>query len=107
MLSGAGTIALTSSSTYWVAALPGATDTSAVWENNAIGATGVRAYNLGSGWVPGDDGVNGAFDVLGATGAAVPEPAAWALMLVGFGLMGAGLRAYRGRVRLPDAARVT
>jgi hypothetical protein len=34
------------------------------------------------------------FDVEARTGA-VPEPAAWALMLAGFGLAGAGLRRRR------------
>jgi len=31
------------------------------------------------------------------TGSAVPEPATWAMMIVGFGVVGSTLRAARGR----------
>jgi len=34
---------------------------------------------------------------------AVPEPATWALMLVGFGLVGGSLRARRGRTTIAAA----
>jgi len=36
---------------------------------------------------------------------AVPEPANWALMLIGFGVAGAGLRVNRGRMKLASAPR--
>jgi len=40
------------------------------------------------------------FNVTGATISAVPEPATWAMMLVGFGVLGSGLRLARGRVAI-------
>jgi hypothetical protein len=40
------------------------------------------------------------FGVTGATVSAVPEPGTWALMLVGFGALGSGLRAARRRTAL-------
>lgn len=52
-----------------------------------------------STWI--DDG-NYAFRVLG-TVAAVPEPATWAMMIVGFGATGAMLRRRRDRVELVTA----
>ena len=42
------------------------------------------------------------FDLIGA--AAVPEPATWALCLLGVGMVGAGLRASRRRTELASAA---
>lgn len=49
--------------------------------------------NLANYDVPGTTGSE-SFQILGLSG--VPEPGAWALMLVGFGVMGAALRARRG-----------
>ena len=40
----------------------------------------------------------GTFDTIKISGAGVPEPAAWALMLAGFGLVGATLRSSRRAV---------
>ncbi|WP_363182263.1 PEPxxWA-CTERM sorting domain-containing protein [Sphingomonas quercus] len=40
---------------------------------------------------PQDVGINGSWTALDAT-SAVPEPAAWALMILGFGVAGASLR---------------
>lgn len=41
------------------------------------------------------------FTLSGVTGA-VPEPATWAMMILGFGLVGAALRQRRGgQIRLP------
>ncbi len=54
----------------------------------------------------GDNGVGTGFtvtvtaDAVGAVGAAVPEPASWALMILGFGGAGASLRRGRGRAAL-------
>lgn len=44
-----------------------------------------------------DGGISNADVVFGPSVAAVPEPAAWAMMLVGFGAVGAALR--RSKVR--------
>ncbi|MFK3890927.1 PEPxxWA-CTERM sorting domain-containing protein [Sphingomonas sp. NPDC079357] len=42
------------------------------------------------------------FSLNGVTGGAVPEPATWAMMILGFGLVGAALRQRRGgQIRLP------
>ncbi|WP_242140781.1 PEPxxWA-CTERM sorting domain-containing protein [Sphingomonas sp. TREG-RG-20F-R18-01] len=51
--------------------------------------------------VPGGDGNDyvGNFRISAVSPGAVPEPATWAMMLMGFGLIGAGVRASRkGRV---------
>jgi hypothetical protein len=42
----------------------------------------------------------GASNVRGLTGN-IPEPATWAMMICGFGLLGAALRRTRGRRALP------
>jgi hypothetical protein len=48
-----------------------------------------------------DQNATGVFDFSKATilisGAPVPEPSAWAMLIVGFGLVGFGLRRHRGR----------
>ncbi|MDB5464526.1 MAG: choice-of-anchor family protein [Phenylobacterium sp.] len=67
-------------------------DTFAVWGWNTTGATG-PVYEASDNPI----GVHtlGAFDVQSDTGSAVPEPATWAMMLVGFGGLGALLRRRR------------
>ncbi|THD53370.1 MAG: PEP-CTERM sorting domain-containing protein [Phenylobacterium sp.] len=61
-----------------------------VW-NNSNGGPSSTSWNYG-----GDYG-NGRLDLTISNGGAVPEPASWALMLVGFGGLGAALRGSRRR----------
>jgi PEP-CTERM motif len=68
-----------------------APDYSVNWNENSSGTVGPRSVN---GAAP-DTLAQGAFDILGAPQQAVPEPAAWALMLLGFGLAGNMLRTHR------------
>jgi hypothetical protein len=56
---------------------------SAIAENNTGFATGTKAFNFGYTVVP----------------FAIPEPGAWALMLIGAGLTGASLRGRRRAIR--------
>ena len=51
----------------------------AAWGYNGGGGVAVRGFN-------------GAYDTITMTNAAVPEPAAWALMILGFGAVGAAAR---------------
>jgi hypothetical protein len=89
------------------AAGPGSTKTLAEWISDNAGST-LSVYGLelgiGSGWnntfygaadnvqvnFTGGRSVNSNFEV--ATAAAVPEPASWAMMITGFGLVGGMMR---------------
>jgi hypothetical protein len=52
-------------------------------------------------------GINGSYqlDNLMWSASAVPEPATWAMMLLGFGAIGASMRRYRTAIRLAPATR--
>ena len=54
----------------------------------------------------GEESFKGTVDIAGATFSATPEPASWALMIVGFGAVGATMRRRRfvldGGRYLPD-----
>jgi hypothetical protein len=54
---------------YWVAALPGASDSSYAWQVNNTGFIGSRSFNGGNGWSKPVSDLAGAFEVLGT-----PEP---------------------------------
>jgi hypothetical protein len=66
---------------------------------------GIASIYLGHGGQPAQDGNTGIdnLQIGSAPAGAVPEPAAWALMLVGFGALGGVLRQSR-RARIPGAA---
>jgi len=61
------------------------TSSSASQQMDALGALNNRAYSINAS----------AHDVLGA----VPEPSTWALMILGFGIVGSALRRRRTKVR--------
>jgi hypothetical protein len=66
-------------------------------------------YNSGSGYyglLSSDRDINGYPDGVVATAhvAPVPEPATWAMMLVGFGVVGAAMRRTRRKQSLPQLA---
>ena len=86
VLSGNGSILLESGTTYWVAVLPGNSDTFALWNLNSTGATATEFENFGNGWVP-NPGISptGAFEVQGNS-AATPEPST--ITLLGAGILG-------------------
>jgi len=56
-------------------------------------------------WTPGTANVTGRFTLLADSTPAVPEPATWAMLLIGFGAIGASLRSRnsRGQMRLRTA----
>ena len=99
---------------YWIAIEADAVGISG-WVLNAPSPLGVHAFKD----IPGDrpwlnqPGFNLAFRVYGEGGgpvtspalpvSGIPEPSTWAMLIVGFGLAGAGLRAGR-RQRLPSHA---
>jgi hypothetical protein len=74
---------------------PGLTETAIILEDNAYTAgTGGLKYIFPSGVTGGQGlyGVRSNGEAFVAYDAAVPEPAAWALMIAGFGLAGSALR---------------
>jgi len=87
-ISGITGVQLNADTTYILVA-SGLSDTFGYWAWNSVGATG----NLYDNQSYVESGSLGAFDILGA--AAVPEPATWAMMLGGFGGLGALLRRRR------------
>lgn len=69
----------------------------------ALGAVGAEVYSFGQssagpGGTPGDETFIFGFKGVGGTAVAVPEPSAWALMILGFGAAGAALRSKRRRL---------
>lgn len=56
-----------------------------------VNATGIAYATFGSGGASAQ-GSSVYADNFGFTGAAVPEPATWAMMLLGFGAMGYAMR---------------
>ena len=62
------------------------------------GPLGAGTYTLWLG--DGDETAHYSFNLITA---AVPEPATWAMMILGFGMIGAGLRYRRGRTSLHHA----
>ena len=96
-LTGLSSSALGAGGSYWLTlgnANNSGGDQSVAWDvingpatcNFAVGGTNF-----------GDCGAGGEAFTLSTGSGGVPEPATWALMLVGVGMMGAGLRATRGR----------
>jgi hypothetical protein len=92
-ISGITGVQLDADTTYILVA-SGLSDTFGYWAWNSAGATG----NLYDNQSYQENGPLGAFDVLG--GVAVPEPATWAMMLGGFGGLGALLRRRRARAAI-------
>ena len=94
------TISLSDGTQYWLEALPGASDTTAIW--NSSSTLGNAAVDMGSGFVarntPPVGYQIGAFDVLGdaiQTNAPAPEPSSVALALGGFTVLAGLLRRRR------------
>jgi len=83
-ISGITGVHLSSGASYILVAQANA-DGWQAWNQNTTGGSG-PFYTNGGG---GGSNTQGAFRI---TGGAIPEPAAWALMLVGFGGLGAALR---------------
>jgi hypothetical protein len=61
------------------------------WDNNGGG----EIINAGPNFSSFQVGRRSGTEVIASTAAAVPEPATWAMMIAGFGLGGAGMRARR------------
>ena len=66
------------------------------WFDNSAGALGLGEWDA-SGYV---DGVVGAYEILGVV-TAVPEPATWAMMIIGFGVVGTVVRRRRSSAGAP------
>lgn len=63
------------------------------------GGPDLPGVGAGPGEIDGSDGYEGLRPALGGAFAAVPEPAAWAMMIAGFGLVGGRLRTRVRQVR--------
>lgn len=92
LLNSVGNPLLSAGTTYWVAVLPGASDSNGAWNLNNQGLTGPLAFESGSGWI-GDGGALPAFRVEVTE---VPELEGTACMaalgLLGFGFWRRGRR---------------
>jgi PEP-CTERM motif len=97
-ISGITGVNLAAGSSYYLVVAPIAADTYDVFNFNSTGASGPVLVNLGSGFFQYGTTLT-AFDVLSAT---VPEPATWALMLLGFA--GLGYVGYRRTRRAASIA---
>lgn len=89
-----------SAGSYWLSEEPGhdSSFSGALWMQPHDPLTHY-AESIRSGWEYDPQGQDGPDQwALRITGAAVPEPATWALMIVGFGLVGAGLRSRRAAI---------
>ena len=94
---------LTAGSTYYaVLSADSPAYSAVVTEDNYPGGRIFGASDLGLGRGFNPPSVDLAFRIFGTTAAPVPEPATWALMLVGFGLAGAAMRR-RSAVRVTYA----
>jgi hypothetical protein len=73
---------------------------------NGLTATGENSNytNFGSPAVAGGGGASINLVLLGSQAGAVPEPATWAMMLIGFGAIGLSMRARRRQVLSTRAA---
>lgn len=82
---------------YWMVALPGASDTHAIWNNNNQGAIGPRTVTNDGGITWNNEGPStlGAFEVFGSPTSPVPEPSSIALL--GMGIAGLGIARWRKR----------
>ncbi|MBZ5609646.1 MAG: hypothetical protein LAP38_15400 [Acidobacteriia bacterium] len=82
------TTTLASGTPFWVAVLPGAADTYAVWNLDSTGALGDVFEDQGSGFALfGADATVGAFQVLGDPSTAVPEPRSGMLAVIAAGML--------------------
>jgi hypothetical protein len=85
----------------------GGSDNLGVWQNfsysGVSGAGGISSIALSNNNLE-PSGNDFALDDMSLSGTAVPEPASWALMLVGFGGLGSMLRASRRRLALAAPA---
>ena len=86
ILPGTGTIPLLAGTAYWVAVLPGGSDTLAGWNQSFPPEIGPAAVNFGAGWAnTGLPGISGAFEVQGTSSS--PEPGTMFLVVAGlFGI---------------------
>lgn len=89
-------IALAAGNTYWLAVLPGGTDTWGFWDANPDGVTAAAGLNKGTSWVnTGPGNSEGVFDIVGSD-IVTPEPASCVLTCIG--LAGcAGFQRFRVR----------
>lgn len=87
--------------TYWLSIVPSVGfPPQWGWATSEIGNDNAYQVFLGTG---SNIGRNMAFSVLGSSTSVVPEPATWALLISGFGLVGGALRRQRGTARAVSA----
>ena len=89
---------------YWISFAAGNTTGSGVDTMGPFAgpsANGFAYYNSGNGYWLRNDALNLGFRVLGDVPSAAPEAASWAMMIVGFGAIGAAARRRRGMAARP------